>query len=221
MVRLLIFSDTYMPLLALLLYATLWKYIKGKELTVLIYLVFNVLLFGATNVLLLYHIHNMPLYHISSLVELWIVAYYMFEKITGKKFSVQFFVTGIAYTAFFILNLTFWEDWSVFNSNSAGVSSLIILFLCMYYLLKLSKSSEILYFQKLSSFWVTSGLLIYNAVSILVVLSYKYFTYINLPNRGDSLWFVLSAAIIVKFALISTGLLCYKRRPIIHSPFLL
>ncbi len=221
MINLLLYSDTYMPLITLFIYAGIWKSINRQELVILIYCIFNVIVFALSNILAEKHIHNMPLYHISSLAEIWIISFYILKKITGKNFSPAFFIVNIIYTGFFICNIIFWEDLTVFNSNSAGVTSIVILFLCMYYLLKLSKSDEILYFQKLPSFWIISGFLIYNAVSLLVLLSYKYFTYVSTNNEADHLWFVLSVAIIVKFALISTGLLCYKRWPTIHLPFLL
>jgi hypothetical protein len=210
-----------MPLILLLIYISQPKHIQKQEVFILGYSIFNVILFGITDILSVNHKHNMPLYHLQSLVELWLVTFYMMYKITGKKFSKEFYIIGSVYTLFFACNIIFWEDISVFNSNSAGVSSLVILFLSMYYLLKLSKTDEILYFQKLPSFWIASGFLIYNAVSVLVLLSYKYFTYIHMEKMGDRLWFVLSAAIIAKFALISIGLLCHRKRPVIHSPFLL
>jgi hypothetical protein len=217
----LLYSDTYMPLITLLVYISLWKHINRQELVIFVYCCINVILFALTNVFAYLRINNMPLYHISSLIELWIIAFYLLKKITGKTFSIPFFVITIGYTIFFICNILFWEDWFVFSSNSSGVTSLVILFLCMFYLLKLSKSEEILYFQRLPAFWIASGFLIYNAVSILVVLSYKYFTYAKMPEQGDRLWFVLSAAIIIKFAIISTGLICHRKRPITHLPFLL
>jgi hypothetical protein len=210
-----------MPMLTLIVYASLWKHIKKQELFMMIYLAFSIVLFGITNLLSVKHINNMLFYHISSLIELWLVSYYILRKTTGRNFPASFWVINTIYSCFFIYNILFLEPLGVFNSNSAGFSSLIILFLSMYYLLTLSKSDEILHFQVLPSFWIISGFLIYNAVSVLVLLSYKYFTYIHLPEDGNNLWFVLSAATIVKFALISTGLLCYRKQRTSHLPFLL
>lgn len=217
----LIYSDFYMPFITSIICIGLWKYVIKNERTIFLYCIFNTILFTSADILSLKGSNNMLFYHINSLTELWIISFYVLRKITGKNFSAIFWIINSAYTIFFILNVTFWENWSVFNSNSAGLSSLIILFLCMYYLLKLSNTDEILYFQRLPSFWIISGFLIYNAVSILVLLSYKYFTHIHMPNEANNLWFVLSAAIIVKFALISTGLLCHRKRQTTHLPFLL
>ena len=210
-----------MPVVALIVYVASWKSIRKKELDMLVYIIFNVLLFSIADILSFNGIHNMPFFHLNSLFEAWFLSYYIIKKITGKKFSGTFWITGAVYTCFFIINVLFLEDIEVFNSNSAGVSSLLILFLSMYYLLSLSKSNEILYFQRLPSFWIVSGMLIYNAVSVLVLLSYKYFSYENMNHYADNIWFVLSAAIIVKFALISIGLLCHRKQQATHLPFLL
>lgn len=221
MFKALIYSDFYMPVITSVICIGLWKLIVRKEAMIILYCLFNTVLFAIADVLQLKSINNLPLYHLSSLSELWLVSFYLLKKITGKNFSSAFWAINIGYLIFFIANIIFFENLWVFNSNSAGLSSLVILFLCMYYLLKLSNSDEILYFQKLPSFWITSGFLIYNAVSVLVLLSYKYFTYIHLPNEGNNLWLVLSVANIVKFALIITGLLCHRKRPVTHLPFLL
>ncbi len=210
-----------MPFITLVMYLFLWKAVQKKEGIIFIYCLVNTLLFSFSDALSLQRLNNLPFYHISSLLELWIVSYYLLKIITGKNWSYIFWVVNIAYLCFFIFNVTFLEKWTVFNSNTAVTTSLIILFLSMYYLLKLSKSDEILYFQKLPSFWFASAFLIYNAVSILVLLSYKYFLNEKMFGQGNSLWFVLSVANIVKFALISTGLLCHRKRPAIHSLFLL
>lgn len=220
MATVLSYSDTYMPLATLVVYLILWRYIKKAEWFILLYCIFSVVLFGITNVMADRKIYNMPLYHFASIAELGLVSFYLLKKINGKNFLSTFLTINGIFLIFFILNIVFWEDINVFNSNSAGLVSLIILFLCMYYLLKLSKSDEILYFQKLPSFWIVSGFLIYSAVSVLVLLSYKYLTYLR-TEKADLMWYVLDGAIIIKFALISIGLLCHRKQPATHLPFLL
>jgi len=211
-----------MPFITCGIYLFFWGNIQKKEWVVLLYALFNTVLFTTSDVLAHNGIHNLPLYHINSIVELWFVSYYLLKKITGEKFSTAFWVINIAYTCFFVFNILFMEKLTDFNANSACVASLIILFLSMRYLLQLSKSDEILYFQRLPSFWIASGFLIYSSVTILVLLSLKYFLYLNWQTEANNLSFVLSVSIIVKFALIITGLLCYrKQRQAIQLPFLL
>ena len=210
-----------MPVISLIICIGLWKQTLKNDRVIFLYCFLSTILFSIADILSYRHTNNMVFYHLNSLVELWLVSFYVLKKITGKNFSMPFWVINLAFAVFFIFNVFFLEPLKVFNSNSAGLSSLIILFLSMYYLLALSKSDDILNFQTLPSFWIISGFLIYNAVSILVLLSYKYFLYIHLPKEGDNLWGVLSVAIIVKFALISIGLLCHRKRQATHLPFFL
>lgn len=221
MFTVLIYADFYMPVITLIICLFLWKDVAKNEPVIFLYCLVNTVLFSIADTLAHRHTNNMLFYHFDSLIELWLVSFFILRKITGKSFSTAFWAINLVYTFFFIVNVLFLEPLKVFNSNSAGLSSLIILFLSMYYLLALSKSDDILNFQRLPSFWIISGFLIYNAVSILVLLSYKYFLYIHLPKDGDNLWGVLSVAIIVKFALISTGVLCHRKRQTTHLPFLL
>jgi len=217
----LLYSDTYMPLATLFVYLLIKKQVQKQESVLFLYLLISTILFAFTNILAENGIHNMFLYHAYSLIEIVLISFYLFKLITKKEFSKGFYIVVGCYTLFFIVNILLLEPLSIFNSNSAGISNLILMILCMYYMLHLSKSDEILHFQKLPSFWIVSGFLIYNAISILVVISYKYFTSVKLPEEGNKLWFLLTFAIIIKFVLISIGLLCYKRRPTIQHPFLL
>ena len=85
----LLYSDTYMPLLALLLYITIWRHAGVLDRVVFIYCVVNFILYGLTNVLADRGIHNSFLYHISSLVDLWLISYYILKKITQLCFNIS------------------------------------------------------------------------------------------------------------------------------------
>src|SRR6266487_369698 len=206
------FSDTYMPLLTIILYFLLWKYTNYHEFVILLYSIICFILFGITNILVLKKINNLAFYHVFSLVELIILSHYVLKLILHKPFSLLWFFICSFYLLFWICNIIFFEPLNSFNTTSAGITNLVILFLCMYYLLSLSKNEAILYFQKLPSFWIVSAFLIYSALSLLVFISYAYFVNSNKQQEGSQLWaIIISMATIVKFALISVGLLCYKR----------
>src|SRR3569833_2843962 len=100
MQNLLIYSDVYMPFITLVVYLSSGRDVQKRHLFVLVYLVFNFLLFGTTDVLALNGIHNMPFYHVFSVIDVWLLSYYLLEKITGKKFSLAFILTGSLFTLF-------------------------------------------------------------------------------------------------------------------------
>lgn len=208
-------SDTYMPLLVLIAYLVLWRKIPKQERILFVYLVVNVVLFAITNVLVYYKIYNLFLYHSYALFELWIVTWYFIKVLLKKRLAI-FFIISIVYTFFWILNIFLWEPLTVFNSNSAGFANLIILLLSMCYMLQLSKSDDLLHFQKLPSFWFASAFLTSCAISVLGVVVYKYYQF-NLSSQqmetGLKIWLLQVAGNIIRFILIIFGLICYKRKP--------
>jgi len=213
--------DMYMPLLALCVYLWLWKKIKRQQLLLLIYLISNVLFGAVTDVMGFFHINNLALYHFDTLYEQWLVSFYLATKIIDGKIPLLYYFINIGYTIFWIINIIGWEPLNIFNSNSAVVSNLILLLICMYYMLDLSKKDEILYFQKLPSFWIVSAFLIYSALTILIFAVYKYYIIQNLIDEGNKIWNLMYITIPIKFIMISVGLLCYKKTISIPKPLLL
>jgi hypothetical protein len=210
-----------MPLLTILAYIVLWKRIKFSELVILLYSIFCFLLFGITNILVLKKINNLAFYHLFSLAELFIVSHYVLKLILKKSFSLLWFLICGFYFVFWLCNIIFFQPLNTFNTSSAGITNLAVLFICMYYFLNLSKSDEILYFQKLPSFWIVSAFLIYSSLSLLVFISYAYFINTNREQEGSKIWVaIISIATIIKFILIFVGLLCYKRKPSLQRTIL-
>src|SRR6266542_1684725 len=202
-----------MPVFNIFFYIFFWEGVKNLGIVILLYSIFCFILFGITNVLVLKKINNLAFYHFFSLGELMIVSHYVLKLILKKSFSLLWFLICGFYFVFWICNIIFLEPLNSFNTTSAVITNLLILFLCMYYLLSLSKEEEILYFQKLPSFWIVSAFLIYSALSLLIFISYAYFINSNMNKEGSQIWAIISIATIIKFVLISVGLLCYKRRP--------
>ena len=216
LLRLLDFADTYMPFLILLIFLSVWKLMPRRELLLFAYLVISFVIFGITIIMGVTHHNNMALYHFFSLVELILMVYYFLDIMDWRKKRLVFFLISTVYFIFWLLNLIYWEPLNMFNSNSAGLANLIILALCMSYMLVLSKSDEILYFQRLPSFWIAGAFLVYCAVSFLVILAFKYFLENNLMQEAIDIWYIQNIANIVKFTMIAIGILCY-RRPFIQN----
>ena len=203
-------SDTYFPLLTLIVYVFNWKKIAKYELILFFYLVINIVIFGISNFLADRAINNLFLYHFYSLLDLIIVTYYL-TVVLLKRIKL-FYLIAICYTCFWGLNIIMWESLTSFNSNAASLANLIILILLMYYLLQLSKSEDILNFQKLPAFWFASAFLVSCAISILSLMAYKYFVQNNLPEEGFKVWILTSIGNGIKFIFLIVGLLCYSRK---------
>lgn len=203
--------DTYLPFFTLCVYLWLWKKIRRQEILLLFYLIINVIFGSVTNVMGFFHINNLALYHFYTLFEQWFVSYYLTLKIAKEKFGRLYFIYNIAFTIFWAIDIALWEPFNTFNSITQVISNLILLLLCMYYILDLAKKDEILYFQKLPSFWIVSSFLTYSALSLLILAVYTYYVRENQVKEGNKIWHLMYFTATVKFILMSTGLLCYKK----------
>ncbi|WP_153800042.1 hypothetical protein [Foetidibacter luteolus] len=203
--------DALMPLIALLVYAMLYKRIGNKENLVLVYLVINIVFAGVTNYMGYYNINNLSFYHFYTLFEQLYISGYILYKITGKKFSRLYIIINTVFTLFWLADILYLEDLHGFNSNTATLSGFLILLLCMYYMLQLSKRDEILHFQTSPTFWIISAFLVFSAVSILVFAVYAYYTKYGI-EEGRRIFRVMRFTIIAKFIMISIGLLCYYKQ---------
>lgn len=215
------YSDTYMPLLTMVIYFVLWSSISKKELLLFWYLLFNTVLFAITNLMADKGANNLFLYHFYSLAEFGALTWYILRMLLRKNVKLVLsiiFVYGILWG----LNIVFYESLDMYNSNSLTLAGFLLLLQSMYYMLQLSKSDEILYFQRLPTFWIVSGFLVSYAISTLAVLAYKWYVSPGDNKEANRIWIIVSVAIIVKFGLIIIGLICYKRpRQYTRQPHLL
>jgi len=142
-------DDFYMPLLTLLIYFLVNKSIKNNERILYYYLLINISFGLVTNVMGFYQVNNLALYHFYTLFEQWFLSYYLLITIIKIKDTRVYWLINFGFTLFWIFNVFALEPLNSFNSNTSVISSLIILLLCLYYIFELSKSDDILYFQKL------------------------------------------------------------------------
>ncbi|HNP21654.1 MAG TPA: hypothetical protein PKM63_10520 [Panacibacter sp.] len=214
-------DDAYLPLLVLMVCFFLRKKIPATERLLIIYLFIQFAFSTVTNVLGYFKINNLFLYHFFTLFDQWFVTYYLARIITKGKMPVIYYLVNIVFTVFWIINISFFESYHVFNTNTAVISSLIILLLCMYYMLDLSKNDDILYFQKLPAFWIVNGFLLYNALSILIFAVYRYYTAeyslesVEVPDVDY--WVMMHFPISLKYIMIAIGIACYYKVPSIKQ----
>lgn len=204
----LFYSDTYMPLLTAIVFLCRWKVIDKKERIILVYTLYNFILFGYSNILAVKSINNLFLYHINTLLEFSLLTWY----ITRQKLNLRagwVLLVIAAYAVLWVLNILFLEPLSMFNSNSVTVACFLLLLQSMYYMLDLSTRDEILYFHRLPAFWIISGVLVSCAISTLTMMAYK--VYVEDRGEAEKIWIIAAASIIIKFVPVIVGLLCFQR----------
>jgi len=210
------YSDTLMPLLTFIITLFILKKMDRKETLLIIYVATSFIVFLTSNIMADNTVNNMFLYHFFSLFEVAVLGYYFLRSLLKKQLTLYWFILGF-YFIFWLINIVVFEDLKLFNSNSSVVSNLIVLLLAMYYLFEVSKSEDVLYFQKLPGFWIASAFLVSCALSIFGFVAYKYFQASDYKDYGNRVWLVPLFAIIFRFIFISIGLLCYRHRRSLSS----
>jgi len=204
-------ADSICPFITLLFLLPIYKKVEQYQKILLCYLIISIIVMGIGDYMAAYVVNNLFLYHGYSLFEVCIFMPYLYLQ-TNKKIKPAIII-GCTYTVFWVINIIFWEPLSTFNSNSAAIASILISAASLKYLLALTSKDEIMYFQKLPGFWIVSGLLFYNIVSLLVVASYKYDQYFRQFGwQMSEAWQLQIFANIVKYILTIIGILCYYRQ---------
>lgn len=203
------FSDTIFPFFSLVVFFFLWKKIDGRENLIFTFFWLNFLLFGATNIMAAYFVNNLFLYHFYALIELWLIGYYILVRLLGKKEA--WLKVCLGYTALWLVDIFTIEPLNTFPSYSGGLSNFILIILAMIYLLRLAKSDEILYFQRIPAFWIVSAFLVSCSFIILGYVMYNFYVVNRLPELGNQIVALLYISSILKFTFIIIGLLCYRR----------
>lgn len=202
------YSETILPLLALLVFLR----IKRKEQQVkllLLYFSVSFIVMGIADYLADRGINNVAIYHCYSLFEVFLIVPLL--EWYNKK-NKHFVIVAISlYTFIWLLNLLFWEHYNEFNSNSSSIAAICILFFCLRHFLILVKTEGVLNFQKLPSFWLALAFLFYSSSSVLMLGTYKYMTsYIDLGVV--EVWDIIQVLNILKYLLIIVASICFYRQ---------
>lgn len=213
------YVGAFMPLLTVLIFIVVWKGVKEQHKSLLYYAAASFLLFCTGNSVFRNREINGVLYNIAVLAELLLACYYILKTILRKSFSLQFFILAGAYFIFWLYSILFVDKSVALNGLPEMVASLVLLLLSIYYLLSLSAAEEILYFQKLPSFWIVSGFLVYTAVKLLVFISYQYINSITTIIEPGQVNMMNSVATVIEYVLICMGLLYSRRNTTSHVFF--
>ncbi|HEY8388518.1 MAG TPA: hypothetical protein VIK74_07930 [Parasegetibacter sp.] len=201
------YSDTLFPLLVLLILIPNIKKLGRAGIWLTIYLVLTVVILGYSNILADRVINNSFLYHSYSIVEIATVIPLL--ALFMNRVKVKDYAVISLFVIYSIVNIFLWESLMEFNSNSSSIAALIIIVYSFGYFLHLANTDAILRFQTLPSFWIVSGFLFYCVVTVLVTASYKYSDWFSSQNIT---WKIQQVANIIRFVLISIGILCSRRQ---------
>jgi hypothetical protein len=143
------------------------------------YLTVYILLVYSANHFILFVNNNHIVYTVLLGITFCFFALILEQFLAGQKFKfLNRTVIGIT-VLFFIADAIWWEGASTFNSYSSALSDLIIVGYCVYYYKLQLEKPQIIFVEKLPSFWIVSGIFIYSAGNIFL------FSVLNSVSRND------------------------------------
>ena len=204
------FDELYLPPLTIILFLLLKKKIHKREGVLFFYCLLSVVIYSIIEVLASHKIHNLFLYNIYGLFEVWVIGYYLILLIRNKPALLFYAGAGVYFLLWLCIIFFAGGFWNL-NLYATASGNLVLIVLCMVYLLKLSGSNEIFFFQRLPSFWIVTGFFLSSVLMLMSNLSFQYFLNINSISEANMVFNLAYIAIIIKFVFISVGLLCYTR----------
>lgn len=203
------YSDTIMPIACLILMIPVLKLIRRIDFAILlVYLLFTVIIKWYSNRLADEGRNNLYLYHAYTLLEIILIVPYL--SLLTRGFDRLMWILLGAFILFFVVNGIFLEPLTQFNSYSSSAAALLIAFFCFRYFKELVNNDEVMFFQRMPSFWIVSGFLFLSVTGILVLATYKNPYLFDEEVRGK-VWYMQQAADVIKFVLIIIGITCYYR----------
>ena len=204
------YSDTVFPFVAFIILVSVSK-VFDNFLLLFAYLLVTVMLMGYSNYLADQAINNMYLYHIYSLIEILIIV--PFIGFYAKEDKRVIVLIIFLYCLFWIINIWLFERINAFNSISSAITALIISFFRFRYILHIAIGDDFLFFHRLPVFWIVSGFLFYCITAVIVIGSYKYKHFFH-DLDTHVMWRIQQIANVLKYVLISIGIICSARRTI-------
>lgn len=173
------------------------------------YLFLSFVVYCITNILADRGINNLLFYNVFSVIELVFILEFFRKIIQNSKIKKFITPISILFTAFLILNMTFFEGPDSFNSNAIAIEfTLIIIFSFVFYY-EFSNTDAIVFFSKNPIVWIVSGFFIYFSACILTFALYKYAATADREFTLD-FWLFQVVMYLLRNIFITKGILCFK-----------
>jgi len=201
--------EIYSPLIPLIILFIKRPKRSGWIILLTCYLVIYILLVYSANNLFGGKSNNI-VYIILSALTLCFFAL-IFEQFFGKKFKVFNRTVIIIAVLFFIVNAIFWEGTFLFNSYSSAVANFILLWYCVYYYKLQLEKPQVIFVEKLPSFWIVSGIFIYSAGNFFLFSMFNSLTRDN-PQFAYYAWDINIILILIMNSFFAKGIQCASQK---------
>lgn len=113
--------------------------------------------------------NNMAISHLYAFIQVPLLAWIFSSFIGGLQNKIILFST-ISYLLFSIINLIFWEDLDVFNSNQRYFAAVVIIMFCSFYFIQVFVQASVVNIELESNFWMSAAILIYTAGTLFLFI---------------------------------------------------
>ena len=134
-------------------------------------------------------IGNLYLFHVYTFLEFGVISVLYYRLMRMFLFRVILIVTALGFVVFSLLNLTYWESFSEFNSNQRAVEGVIVLFYLFYYAVYLMQTLELKNIEKHPYYWLTIAYVFYFLATFLLFTFSKSLIKENI----QAYWFIHGA----------------------------
>jgi hypothetical protein len=206
---------TYFELGALLAAIIYWGRLKHTPLRWLLpFLIFIVAVeMAGRYIRTVLHEPNSWLYNLSVPVEFLFygfVFYSYYQRPVFKKAAGYFLGIFLVFT---IVNLLFFQGFSIFNTHTMALGNFYMVLLGGLYFVELLKKEEPVNILKEPMFWLTTGIFLFNAgeFSYTLFLDYLYIT--DLDSARKIFAEINNKLIWVLYTCITIAILCSEKKP--------
>lgn len=113
--------------------------------------------------------NNMAISHLYAFVQVPLLAWVFCSFISGIQYKIILYST-IAFLLFSVVNLVFWEDLHVFNSNQRYFAAVVIIMFCSFYFIQVFVQATVKRIELESNFWMSAAILIYTAGTLFLFI---------------------------------------------------
>ncbi len=192
-----IISDSILPIFPALILGSRYKKLSAPFKSLFYFLLITVALFSFSNYLADRLINNLFIYHFYTILNFIVFTFFLNESFTLFKKHLYLFFFSIVLAAC-IFNTLFIESIKEFDSNAVIFTNLLLVVLSIWSLIRCLINQNLLENLKYYNLFITFGVFVYAASSIIV---YSYFKYNILFSRRTSnqVWFLYDNVMIFKY----------------------
>lgn len=205
--RFLDYSDTYAPAIVLIILAMQpLKRWHSEGLFLYIYVYLAVLVFGVSNYMANLDRNNLFLYYSFLLFEMVFLGRFISASVYNPVKRRLIWILVLLYSLFLVIYILFFASIKQFDNLSLYIACLVQMFICFLYFLNLIDEEQTFSIKQNISFFVVSGFFVYASICSV---AFYFYPLVNDPlsNQKDQLWLVQDIALILKYSLITLGLL--------------